>query len=963
MSQDKKKYLIPGAAGVSLLVTAITFTLVIISKRSDKADSVKTDQQTKELRDDPCVVLLKEYLKAFENKVGKAKLSELYAEGRAKCPKDFPEPVLQEEPKVEDIRARIFKKEEEKKVNSVNKTEGGVNKGGKSTSNTATETAGNEKNQGVASVDGSKGNNSATNSSKPAIVPQAKNNTTEIKNNSNDTKVEIVSVDEKIPQQPQFPSPSGNSTPATTQASSNSPNLTVTPSTTVTQQSGSSTATPIPQPSGNLATHPNGNQNTTIPQSSSAVTKQDDIQSNTGTPLSGNPDIPGQQPGGASNTSGTQPKPSGLNGQPTNPDLQGTNINNSSTPPPIPLTPEQLKEKQTQAKNEQTLAKNECMKMLKGIEEKSSASEMLGVFTDEQNKRILEYRDAGLLPRDYTANMLVRDHWYGKMLKHMKTGNGKEAQDACNTYVEVARASGEKVKDAVVTEKSDYKFWKAIATDNWTEATNLLKQPLFLPSFIREAMKNNTEKLKMLKELNDSQMDALWDYCKWNVELEGCLANYNSTGDEWIMTEAKAEYNRTAEKMSLLNEDIHKNFDFAVPFLIENKSHMQELDEKLTIRTPEFEKLRKDRNLGMSLIAEAVYSLEKPEDQVELLQTVRRLKKSYTADACFVDLLLSSARKRPVEDDIKEYLTYADFNKDEHLSVISEAMAKMSISGWSLLEQACIDFWKQFVSLSQGTNQTLKEDLHNKVNSVSPLKIESVGDILCKLGDKGTPLVEQSAHCINIKNSEEPSVRNEAAQVYAHAYLKMYKAVNGAGMNTLYKGMHSMNIFKSVDSQILVDLILSKVKLDNWRDSKLVELVNSNVIDELTKRLKVVREHIPENWSNFYHHSKITDSNLPNGFTLSEAHFDVIVLNRLHNFFARNLICEWKPVPATQHVTLAEVVSSFEAFNAYKLASGGIVDQALQTDFDEKAEIYINMRMQSIIDELKKLQANLSKNI
>ena len=985
LSKDKLKFLIPGVA--VLLVG--TIVVVLLVKSSGKDDSETTDKQTQELKEpvDPCVTLLEEFVRARDAGVDREKLMTLYAKGSAQCPADFLPLQQQDElPNVADVRAQLVKKQKEKKqsVNNTGKAEQGDASGV------------------TAQTFGSKGSNSSADPSTPATVPLAKNNTTGIKNNTVLTtdKPKVESVNDTITQQPQVPVPTANQPSSNADTTGNQPTASSTPinpstpntnstgqqpsgiqNTTGTQPNGyqnttvilssntpnaagnnpnttgNPTTTPVPlgtQPSGSpgsppiFSTSTTGPQpsdlNTSGPQSSGTPndpgTQPDGNQSITEPPPSGTLNDPGKQPNGSSNP--TEPQPNA-----PNPNPQGTNINNS-TPAP---TPEELK--RLELKEKLTAAKNECMAMLKGIEDKGSAAEMLSSFTEEQKKRIYNLKSDGKIPRNSTSNQLVMDLWYGKMLKHMKAGNDKEAQKAYNTYVEVARASGEKVEDAVVTQRDDYNFWRAIESDNWAEAKTLLDKPLFLPSFIREAMKKNPEKLKLLKELNDAQMDALWDYCKWNVELDDCLVQYEATGEERDMSINKSKYNNTVDKMRSFSEDIHKDFDFAVPDLIEKKSHMQELDEKLTNKTPEFEKLRKDRNLGMSLIAEAVYSLEKPEDQIELLQTLRKLKGRCTVDAYLVDLLLSSAKKEPVGGIIKEYLTYADFNKDEHMSVISEAMAKMPISGWSLLEQACIDFWKQFVSLSQ----TLKSKLQYIAKRISPLDIETLGSNLSEfnLGDKGTSLVEQCVNCITIKNREEPSEKNEAAQVYAQAYLKLYKTVNGAGMDTLYTDKPIPKFFKDVDSQTLADLILSKVKLDNWRNKKLIKLVNSNIIAEVDKRFEIVGEQVPEDWEHFVHPLHIASCNLPDGTTLTEAHLDVLVLNNLRDFFDRYLICEWNPVPVTQHVTLEEVVSSFEAFNANKLANGKNVDQALKDEFIGKAETYQRMRKQMLFDELKKI--------
>ena len=70
-------------------VIAATVTIVLIMKRSGKDDSATTRQQTKELKDDLCVTLLAEYVKADESGTSKEELKALYAKGFAQCPTAF----------------------------------------------------------------------------------------------------------------------------------------------------------------------------------------------------------------------------------------------------------------------------------------------------------------------------------------------------------------------------------------------------------------------------------------------------------------------------------------------------------------------------------------------------------------------------------------------------------------------------------------------------------------------------------------------------------------------------------------------------------------------------------------------------------------------------------------------------------------------------------------------------------
>ena len=130
VSKDKLK---KGIAGALLLGGAATVTIVLIMKRSGKDDSATTRQQTKELKDDLCVTLLAEYVKAGESGMAKEELKALYAKGFAQCPAVFLPLQQQDElPKLEAVRVQLAKKQEEQKaaeggVNTVEKRNKGIN--------------------------------------------------------------------------------------------------------------------------------------------------------------------------------------------------------------------------------------------------------------------------------------------------------------------------------------------------------------------------------------------------------------------------------------------------------------------------------------------------------------------------------------------------------------------------------------------------------------------------------------------------------------------------------------------------------------------------------------------------------------------------------------------------------------------------------------------------------------------
>lgn len=229
---------------------------------------------------------------------------------------------------------------------------------------------------------------------------------------------------------------------------------------------------------------------------------------------------------------------------------------------------------------------------------------------------------------------------------------------------------------------------------------------------------------------------------------------------------------------------------------------LKEFYEKLENKNPEFETafatLQKDKNLEMMLVIDAMYKLQKPEDQIALLETVQRLKpnKNEESDRVLINVLISAINKKPVESKMSLYLVLADFKLPQKLAAITEAIERIRKSGGTALEHATLDFYKVFASLAQGLvgrfdekieNVTLLDKLHG-VAGYSPFDIEAVGRALSKanIGAEGTLLVEQSALCIQKRSESEPA--NEKYQKehgFAQGFLKIYKSVKGENIREL----------------------------------------------------------------------------------------------------------------------------------------------------------------------------------
>ena len=735
MPQDKNKYLIPGVAGVLFFIAAATVTIVLIVKRSGKDDSATTRQQTKEeLKEpvDPCVTLLAEYVKAGESGMAEEELKSLYAKGFAQCPTVFLPLQQQDElPKVGVVRARLFKRQEEKKTAEVDV-------------NTAEKEEQGDVSDVTSQALGTKGNNAA-NTLKPATVPQAKNDSTVIKNNMNDKNTALGSkgsIEE---------TDSAKHSPVPLVKNDAAPEST---SSTVKDNSGDKSkvqpASKAPVSDGEL---PSSNPDTTEKQQATVEPSK-----------TSSPAIPPK----ATDLSETKSS----NGDP----------NNANKPPP---TPKELRAN----------AKIECMEMINEMVSSNVKGNFFDAFTDEQRERIKKLAEEGLIPSSFNDYELVRQFWESKMQKFMKTGNAKEAQE---TYAKRKLSAGQKPDETnLVTNWDEYKFWKAIASDNWAEATRLFNHAmLYLPSHVRDAMESNSEKLKLLKELNDAQMDALLEYCAWDTDLQKCIGGYKLTKDEWQMADREAEYKIVAEKMNLLKEDIHKDFDFALPALPEKKSLMQELDAKLINKTPAFEaafkRLRADKSLGLMLVIDALKELKEPQDQISLLETVIELANhSYLAD-----LLLAAAKQLSLDQKIHDSLRVADFRDAQQLVTLNEAFKWMHACGGTPYELARFELWMLFIALvqslsprfdevTQNGKRTLIGDLHEMSFQISLYQIDKLGEYLSRsnIGAEGTKLVEQCALCLEKNYELNLTVKwIKYSHDFAQGYLKIYKSVKGANM-------------------------------------------------------------------------------------------------------------------------------------------------------------------------------------
>ena len=835
--KDKiKKYWVPGVAGALVVVGVVTGVIVFIVKSSGKVESVKKDQQSKELKDDPCETLLKDYLKAMESGASKAKLKRLFAEGSRKCPKDFILPSQQEVPKVEEIRARLAQKEAERNVDGVNKAD------------KSEETESVSGDTETAQTFGSKGKKNASDSGKLATVPKAKSDVTKIVNKAVDTS--HTTKDEKGDKTPEVPNPTGT-------------------------------------------------------------------------------------------------KPTELGDKPA---------------PVVPPTP----------KEKRANAWKECMKMIAGIEE-SGTSDLIDGFTRFERNRIEKLVKEGLLPKFYDSEQLVTDYWKGKMLKFIKAGKDKEAQEALD-----------KVKrNEDVTEMNDYRFLKAIANNDMNEAKILLEEHLFLPIFIRDDLIANPAKLKFLKNLNDSQMDALLEYCKWNGERDLLFSDYNYAEGDCEIADKKAEYNAAVEKMRLLQQDIHKDFDFAIPEIQEKKSCMHDLEEylrdkeKLPGFDDAFKELRGDRNRDIALVINAVVKLSNGDDQIKFLQTMEKL---YNEN--LIDVIISVLKREEfAKYNIQKCLSRADQQDEQSLPNINRLIEWITSRTTDELDLACLTFWKLSVILVDNFSKLKVNDdqdqsnhdlsfwnrLRNLSDGLSPLDISKLGSAvsIAEFGVEAMGLVEQCALCIRTRAKKDPNPLHEAQSTYANAYLTIYKKVNGANMNAVSERRASAMHYLAVEPQVVIDLLNSEevvLKLTNWplelsasHKKNAIALLNSKIIGKLQEQKSKAGEPLKqasmielqvEEWMKVEKVSKILKRS-NNEKKIALVFLELCPINQLLSYLHSNVYCEWKPKPIAKQVSLAEITALFDEY------SKDVTNKTAEQNFLDAAEEYVKGREQQIMNQIK----------
>ena len=619
------------------------------------------------------------------------------------------------------------------------------------------------------------------------------------------------------------------------------------------------------------------------------------------------------------------------------------------------LPPKELKEKRAETKKE-------LVDMIKDI---IALKKPNFEFSEDQKNHIAELSIQGVLPPYYRWPQLVKDFWQGELLKLYKSGDVAKAQEMFKTFLKKFSLlddddddDGKVPKGSIITEFDDYKFWKAVTEDNQAEAVKLLDQPIFLPAFIRDALKTKPEKIKLLKSLNGAQMDALWDYCLLNKQREKYLGYYNGTGDEHRMAKHAANYNRTAEQMRLLNEDIHKEFDFAVPILPQKQSLMEKLEEyfkdnpnKSEEFDARFAKLKENKGIEVSLVMKIVDDLAETDDKIKLLETIKELKSNDIKEH-LIDILIAALKDQLLEDHVWNYMDKAKFKKSQDLPAIIELLKDISSHGNPSAAQA--GFYKNYITFLQGLTETDEEELHQMAH-VTPFDIRQVANCLSfrNLGAEGKPLVKYSYYCIKCRAEKVGASELEKAEYsFAQAYLKIYEAVDGKDMTSLFQSP-PINHYLAVDAQVVADLIRSEkeiCKLNTWSSqfdgikSDIVALVNSKVVVEMNGRRKKL-EDLPDNLDVFSNVDRILDEHSVDVDNLPRV-LEACAVNKLLQYFDANIYCEWQIAQGTKPVSAKEVKDSF-------ILAKTEASKESKKSFLEAAANYVQTLQQQIVEEIK----------
>ena len=628
-------------------------------------------------------------------------------------------------------------------------------------------------------------------------------------------------------------------------------------------------------------------------------------------------------------------------------------------------SPSEIREKHAKAWKE-------CVDMIKSMLKPENLA--VDCKKDEFSNRMKELMK-DLLFRYYGWRSMVRDFLNGELLKLYRTDNVPKAQEEHKTYLS---RFGMYVADAQAvefTELGDYKFWRAVMTENWDEATKMLDKTTFFPSFVHEGMKANPEKIKLLKDLNDKQMEALLEYCRLDSARTYSSGKYKQVGVECLMAEEMAYYNRVAEQMRLLSEEIHEGFDFDIPKLPVKKSAREDLQEyfKDKPKTEKFEaafkKLWEDRNLSIPLVMDATFELSNAADQLKLLKRVKNLRdEELEFDQALIDLAIASVNQQNLHERVRSCLITWDGDGKKDLSPIIMVLEKIIAHSKDQLYVGCATFYKIFIDLWKTLMSrmdkkcpngcTLSTNLSGMAVHVSPFNIKYIGEEMSELGigDHGAELINQSAECIRMKTELRDATEIDNVQnTFAQAYLKIYDAVKGAKMDLLFKDPPSQVHFLAVKQEVVADLMRSQKRIYEIR--KQVPFPAFDLLTEKTIRL--LNEKVLHALDN-----KLDDFKPPTGsrgfdkletiFTISKGDKNV-TLSLLDSCAVNEVIvelnfgkflCEWSPEPVATPASREQVIEALDRYIASKTEDNKL-------EFLRVAKLYLPLRKQEIVSEIK----------
>ena len=348
-------------------------------------------------------------------------------------------------------------------------------------------------------------------------------------------------------------------------------------------------------------------------------------------------------------------------------------------------------------------------------------------------------------------------------------------------------------------------------------------------------------------------------------------------------------------------------------------------------------------------------------DQVELLKTIEKAKGAEYSE--LLDLIISVLKSEIFEKySFQKCLSRANLKDEQSLSSISKVLEWINSRTVDELEVACLDFWKQTISLLD----TLKDkDNYRMINDLSPLDIRKVACAVSKseLGAEATGLIEQCAVCIRTRAEKYPNPLHEAQNSYANAYLTVYKKVNGANMEAFDGAKPSSKHILAIEPQLVIDLLnseqsvleIEKRDMDVFakRKENIITLFNSKIIEKLQEERSKTGEDFDKLDKMYMEINDLSYFHLLIRMLFADQKetfpklLDMYCINHLISIMHSTVYYEWKPELIAKQASLAEVTNLFDEFIK------DVKNKTAEQQFLDAATEYAKDREQHIMNQIK----------